>query len=137
MLVSGVLSRAVALALVVSGGLAGGAMALEAGDAAAGAKVFKKCVACHTTEAGSKSGIGPNLNGVFGRTAGTLEGFGYSDAMKAAGAGGRVWNDETVAEYLRNPKTAIPKNKMAFVGLKKDTDLANVIAYLKEATAAK
>ncbi len=137
MLVSGVLSRAVALALVVSGGLAGGAMALEAGDAAAGAKVFKKCVACHTTEADGKSGIGPNLNGVFGRTAGTLEGFGYSDAMKAAGTGGRVWNDETIAEYLRSPKTAIPKNKMAFVGLKKDTDLANVIAYLKEATAAK
>jgi len=137
MLVSGVLSRAVALALVVSGGLAGGAMALEAGDAAAGAKVFKKCVACHTTEAGGKSGIGPNLNGVFGRTAGTLEGFGYSDAMKAAGAGGRVWNDETIAEYLRKPKEAIPKNKMAFVGLKKDTDLANILAYLKEATAAK
>ena len=137
MLVSGVLSRAVALALIVSVGLAGGAMALEAGDAVAGAKVFKNCVACHTTEAGSKSGIGPNLNGGFGRTAGTLEGFGYSDAMKAAGTGGRVWNDETIAEYLRKPKEAIPKNKMAFVGLKKDTDLANVIAYLKEATAAK
>lgn len=134
MRVFGVNRRGFALALLISGGLSGAAMALEPGDAAAGAKVFKKCVACHTTEAGGKSGIGPNLHGLFGRTAGTVEGFNYSDAMKAAGAGGRVWNDETLAEYIRNPKVAIPKNKMAFVGVKKDADLANLIAYLKEAT---
>lgn len=134
MRVFGVNRRVFALALLISGGLSGGAMALEPGDAAAGAEVFKKCVACHTVEAGGKSGIGPNMHGLFGRTAGTVEGFNYSDAMKAAGAGGRVWNDETLAEYIRNPKVAIPKNKMAFVGVKKDADLANLIAYLKEAT---
>jgi len=134
MRVFGVDRRGFALALLISGGLSGAAMALEPGDAAAGAKVFKKCVACHTTEAGGKSGIGPNMHGLFGRTAGTMEGFNFSDAMKAAGAGGRVWNDETLAEYIRNPRVAIPKNKMAFVGVKKDADLANLIAYLKEAT---
>lgn len=101
------------------------------GDAAAGEKVFKKCKACHKVEEGQKSPVGPNLHGLFGRAAGTGDFARYSKAMKDSGI---VWNDETIAAYLRDPKGYIPKNKMAFAGLKKDKDVENIIAYLKEAT---
>jgi cytochrome c len=103
-----------------------------AGDAAKGEKVFAKCKACHTTEAG-KNRVGPSLAGLFGRTAGTVEGYKYSDPMKGSGI---VWSDETVSQYLEAPKTFIPGNKMAFPGLKKPEDRDDVIAYLKQATGA-
>jgi len=108
------------------------AQAQAVGDAAAGKKVFAKCTACHDATAG-KDKIGPTLVGVFGRTAGTLESYlsKYSANMKEAGAGGMVWDDANLSAYLKDPKAVIPKGKMAFPGLKKDEDLANVIAYLK------
>ena len=81
--------------------------------------------------------IGLHLGDVIGRTAGSVEGFKYSDAMKAKGEEGLVWNDETLAAYLADPKGYIPKNKMAFPGLKKEDDVANVIAYLHQAEAAR
>lgn len=100
-------------------------------DAAAGEQVFAKCKACHVADADTNK-IGPSLKGVVGRTAGTHEGFKYSKAMTEAGEKGTVWDDETLTAYLRDPKGYIKGNKMAFVGLKKDEDLANVIAYLKQ-----
>ena len=100
------------------------------GDAAAGKKVFTKCMACHDA-VNDKNKIGPSLHGVVGRKAGTFEGFKYSEAMKAAGEGGLIWDDANIAEYVRDPKAKLPGNKMAFPGLKVDADIANVIAYLK------
>jgi cytochrome c len=100
------------------------------GDSAKGKKVFAKCMACHAVEAG-KNKVGPTLHGIMGRKAGTVEGFTYSDPMKNSGI---TWNEAELDKYLTNPKKDIPGNKMAFPGLPKPDDRANVIAYLKEAT---
>lgn len=121
----------IALGLAVFAALSVPAMA--DGDAAAGKKVFNKCKACH--DVAGKNKVGPHLDGVIGRTAGTVEGFKYSDANHAAGAGGWVWTEEKLAEYLKDPKGSMPGNKMAFAGLKKDEDIANLIAYLKDPAA--
>lgn len=104
------------------------------GDAANGEKVFKRCAACHAID-GTTNKIGPHLGGVIGRTAGTVEGFKYSEAMIQHGKDGLVWSAETISTYLENPKEFIPKNKMAFPGLKKPEERADVIAYLQQATA--
>ena len=96
----------------------------------AGEKVFKKCAACHKVGDGAKNGTGPALNGIVGRTAGTVDGFKYSKPMADAGAGGLVWDAANLAGYLADPKGFLPKNKMAFAGLKKQDDLDAVIAYL-------
>jgi cytochrome c len=100
-------------------------------DAAAGEKVFAKCKACHVADADTNK-IGPTLKGVIGRTAGTHQGFKYSKAMTDAGAGGLVWDDANLTTYLHDPKAMVKGTKMAFVGLKKDDEIANVIAYLKQ-----
>ena len=104
--------------------------AMAEGDPAKGEKVYKKCKACHSLEAGKKK-IGPSLNGIFGKAAGTTEGFKFSKAMKESGI---TWDEETIAAYLENPKKYIKGNRMAFPGLKKESDRADIIAYLKEAT---
>ena len=123
------------------GGFAVGSPAWAAGDAAKGKKVFKKCRACHKLVAGKK-GIGPNLSGLFGRTAGTLKGFKYSKDMKAAGAKGLVWTDEAFVKFMADPKRYLggligrkkARTRMAFNGLKKAKDRDNLLAYLKQAT---
>lgn len=106
-------------------------LAMAEGDPAAGEKVFKKCKACHVIDK-KKNRLGPHLIGVIGRTSGSVEGFKYSKAMQAAGI---TWDETTIDEYLTDPKGYVPKNKMAFKGLKKEEDRANVIAYIKEASA--
>ena len=110
--------------------LLGSQAALAEGDAAKGEKIYKKCKSCHSLEAGKKK-VGPSLNGLFGRTAGTVEGFKYSSAMKDSGI---VWDEETLNTFLEKPKDMVPKTRMAFPGLKKEQDRMDVIAYLKEAT---
>jgi len=112
--------------------LAGAAFAqdLPAGDAAAGEKVFNKCKACHTVEEG-KNRVGPSLFNVVGRAPGTADGFKYSKAMQDFGAD-HVWDEATLSSYLEAPKDVVSGTKMAFVGLKKIEDRADVIAYLKQ-----
>lgn len=99
------------------------------GDAEAGAKVFKRCQACHVPDK-AQNRVGPYLAGVFGRPIAAVEGFKYSDALKEKGAAGDVWDEANIAAYLTAPKTFAPGNKMAFAGLKKPEEVANVIAYL-------
>jgi cytochrome c2 len=99
--------------------------------AAAGEKVFRRCAACHQIGEGAEAKVGPPLEGVIGRTAGTYEGFSYSDAMVEAGQGGLVWNSDTLHQYLENPRGMVKGTKMAFAGLKKQEDRDAVIAYIE------
>jgi cytochrome c len=105
----------------------------QSGDATRGQRVFnQQCRACHTLDKGGAStAAGPNLHGVFGRKAGTAEGFEFSDAMKNSGI---VWDETTMAEYNRDPKGKVPGTKMVFNGVKQAAQLADLVAYLKQAT---
>ena len=107
--------------------LAGSIGAAGAQDAALGEKVFLKCKACHQIGEGAKSAVGPALNGIVGRPAGTYPGYTYSDANKGSGI---TWDVATLKDYLKNPRAKIPGTKMIFPGLPKDEDIDNVIAYL-------
>jgi cytochrome c len=104
--------------------------ALADGDALAGEKVFKKCMACHAvTDTTNK--VGPHLVGVVGRKAAAVEGYSYSDSMKEYAATGAVWDEMALDAYLENPKSTVLKTKMVFAGLKKGDDREDLIAFLK------
>ncbi len=123
-------SKKVALAGLAFMSLLGFAYATPAlsDDAANGEKVFKKCMACHAA-ADKTNKVGPNLFGIVGRPVATAEGYAYSDGMKEYGAG-KVWDEAALNTYLENPKAVVPKTKMAFAGLKKPEDRADLIAFL-------
>jgi cytochrome c len=112
---------AAALVLVLGGPARG------EGDAAKGEKVFAKCKTCHEI-ATAKNKVGPTLQGVIGRKAGTVEGFKYSEAMAKSGI---VWDATTIVEYIAKPKEFIAGNKMAFAGLKKEDEIADLVAYIQ------
>ncbi|KIW14068.1 cytochrome c [Exophiala spinifera] len=100
------------------------------GDAKKGAGLFKtRCQQCHTVVESEGNKIGPNLHGLFGRKTGSVEGFSYTDANKQKGI---TWDENTLFEYLENPKKYIPGTKMAFGGLKKAKDRNDLITWLKE-----
>jgi len=122
---AGFITLAIALPLMASAAHADG-------DAEKGKVVFKKCMACHDA-VNEKNKVGPHLVGIVGRPAGSVESFQkkYSKAMKEAGENGLIWDEANISEYLVDPKGKIPGNKMVFPGLKKEDDIANVIAYLK------
>lgn len=110
---------------------AAGPVRAQDANAEEGAEVFKKCRACHDVGPAAKNKVGPLLNDIVGRKAGTIEGFAYSDANKAAGAKGLTWTDDVLLTYLENPLTFMPGTKMAFAGLKDVQDRKDLIAYLK------
>ena len=104
--------------------------AFAEGDAAKGEKVFVACKACHEVAKGVNK-VGPTLKGVVGRKVAALPDYKYSEAMMAKGAAGAMWDEATLAVYLPNPKAFVPKTKMAFAGVKKPEQVADLIAYLK------
>lgn len=108
-------------------------VAASAADAEAGKAVFGKCKACHQIGEGAKNAVGPNLTGVIGRKAGSVEGFTYSEAMKGSG---KTWDEATFKAYMADPKGYIPGNKMVFMGVKDAADIDNLTEYVKTFSAA-
>ena len=110
--------------LTVAG--AGGA---SAQDVAAGEKVFGVCKLCHQIGDNAKNGVGPVLNGVIGRKAGSVAGYSYSDANKNSGF---TWDEATFREYIKDPKAKVPGTKMAYAGLKDEQKINDLVAFLKQ-----
>src|ERR1700735_686002 len=108
--------------------IATSAMADEPGAVTA---VLQKCKICHALTQQGGNHVGPDLFGMFGRKAGSVAGFNYSLAMKDSGT---VWDDETLAKFLRDPKNSVPGNRMSFPGIKNDAVLQDLLAQLKQAT---
>ena len=101
------------------------------GDAEAGRRVFNQCRACHTIEQGGRNGVGPNLWGIVGRRAASIESFRYSANMRELGEANHVWTLENLRPYVRDPKAVVPRGIMSFPGLRNDTQLNDLLAYLQ------
>lgn len=93
-----------------------------------GKKVFQQCSACHLIAAGAGNSVGPNLHGVFGRKAGSVKDFDYSDSVRKSGI---VWSAATLDQWLTQPQTFVPNTRMSFLGVKKPEDRRDVIAYVE------
>jgi cytochrome c len=104
----------------------------SAQDAEAGKKVFAKCAPCHSIGPGAKNKVGPELNGLMGRKAGSVEGFSYSEAMKNSGI---TWDDAQFHEYITDPKKKVPGNKMVFPGVKDEIQRDDLAAYIESFNA--
>lgn len=112
-----------AIALVAS------TAAASAQDVTAGEQSFKKCLPCHSVGEGAKNKVGPELNGLDGRKAGSAESFNYTEANKNSGL---TWNESTFKEYIKDPRAKIPGTKMVFAGIKNEEEVNNLWAYLKQ-----
>ena len=116
-------------------GLAAAVLALpaHAQDAASGEKIFAQCRACHQVGETAKNGVGPVLNGLIGRPAGSVEGYNYSPANKNSGL---TWDEATFRDYIKDPKAKIPGTKMIYAGLKDEKRIDDLLAYLKQFDAS-
>lgn len=115
--------------LLLATALVACAMPALAQDIAAGEKSFRKCLPCHSIGEGAKNKLGPVLNGLEGRKAGTAEGYNYSEANKNSGL---TWDEATFKEYITDPRAKIPGTKMIFPGIKSEQERADLWAYLKQ-----
>lgn len=104
-------------------------VAAKAQDAEAGGRVFAQCRTCHQIGEGAKNGVGPQLNGLFGRKAGSVEGYSYSNAYKALD---KVWSEENFSVYIKDPRGVTPGTKMVYPGLKDEAQIKNLVAFLKQ-----
>ena len=109
--------------------IAGSPVSSMGQDAPKGAAVFNVCLACHTIGPGAQNKIGPELNGINGRKAGTVPNFEYSDANKNSGI---VWNEETFEDYIKNPAAKVPDTKMTFTGVKNEQQVKDLWAYVSQ-----
>jgi len=109
--------------------LAASTAAASAQDVAAGEQSFKKCLPCHSVGSGAKNKVGPELNGLDGRKAGTAEAFNYTEAHKNSGI---TWSESAFKEYIKDPRAKIPNTKMIFPGIKNEKEAGDLWAYLKQ-----
>jgi len=116
-------------ALVAALGIAITTGAALAQDAAEGEKSFRKCAPCHSIGPDATNKVGPVLNGLDGRPAGTVAGFNYSDANKGSGI---TWGEAVFKEYIKDPRAKVPGTKMVFPGIKSQTELDNLWAYVSQ-----
>jgi cytochrome c len=106
--------------------------AVHAQDVDAGKTIFNQCRACHQVGETARNGVGPVLNGILGRKAGSIEGYNYSDANRNSG---KLWDEAFFTTYIKDPRATMPGNKMAFAGVKDEKKIADLIAYLKTFSA--
>jgi cytochrome c len=121
--------RRVAIAAVCLGISGYGALAQ---DVAAGETSFRKCAPCHAIGDGATNKVGPELNGIDGRKAGTVDGFNYSDANKNSGI---TWNEAAFKDYIKDPRTKVPGTKMIFAGIKNEKEVDDLWSYVKQFAA--
>jgi cytochrome c len=122
------MSRVVIAATILIGGMA----TASAQDVTAGERSFAKCRACHQVGETAKNGVGPMLNGLFGRKSGSIEGYTYTEANKNSGI---TWDEATFATYIQDPRARIPGTKMVFAGIKNEQEIKDLTAYLKQFAA--
>jgi cytochrome c len=115
--------------LIVAGALVMVPGTALAQDLAAGENSFKKCLPCHSVGADAKNKVGPLLNGLDGRKSGTIEGYNYTEANKNSGI---TWSEDAFREYIKDPRAKIPGTKMVFAGIKNDTEITSLWAYIKQ-----
>ena len=119
--------------LIIVAASVGMASIASAKDVANGEKIFAQCRACHQVGDKAKNMVGPVLNGLFGRKAGSIEGYTYSPANQNSGI---TWDEPTFVEYIKDPRAKVPGTKMAYVGLKDEKNIRDLTAFLKQFDAA-
>lgn len=122
------ITHAAALAAALCVCIAATAGAQDA-NIADGQKSFAKCRPCHQIGEGAKNIVGPELNGIVGRKAGSVAGYNYSDANRKSGL---IWDEATIKEYMRNPRAKVPGTRMAFAGITRESEINNLFAYLAQ-----
>ncbi|PIE14450.1 MAG: cytochrome C [Rhodobacterales bacterium] len=123
--------RVAVMTLAMAGAVWAEDNAQTIGDAVAGEEVFDFCFGCHEIGKGAENGIGPHLNGIFGRVAGSIKGYNYSKGLEREGRNGLVWDLKMLDAYIENPKALVSDTRMSFDGLATKSERDNVIAYLR------